>query len=208
LKAAFENAQTKADRQLLAVTLIHLGEKSARYFDFLADYARRAIEDRTPSSLKYDATEQPVKGEYSGAFEEWCVQHEKEPKAVERLQSQYAMDVLMLARARDDRAADLFLRGLDSPNEFVIIYSVQGLGRLQLTAALPRIADTARRLPAGAAAGIGMQLPWYSSVEAYQLMERLVHDPRLRESFRSAIGMERRAELEREQRRNGFSAPR
>jgi hypothetical protein len=207
LQEAFERNNRKRDKQLIAVTLIHLGEQSRVYFDFLAYHAKEAIEDPSPSFLKYDAAGKAVKGQYAPAFENWCAQNGKIPKSMGEFQFDSAMDVLMLARAQDRRAEELLVRGLDSPHEFVIMYSVEGLGRLQAASAIPKIARLCDQLPAEVAAGVGMQLAWFSDLRAFQLMQRVVPDERLRNSFREGIARQRNGEIERAFRRNGGSAP-
>jgi hypothetical protein len=203
LRDAFDRFESKSDKQNIAVTLIHLGDKSPLYFDLLTRYAGEAVDDRAPSFLKYDIHGKSVKDGFDTGFENWCALNGKDPKAMAELQTKHAVDVLMLARAQDRRSTDLFLRGLSSPNEFVVMYSVQGLGRLQVATALPLIRRTAERLPGEAAAGIGMQLPWFTSPEAYELMLHLVPDGRMREFFRNAVAMERQAEIAATRNREG-----
>jgi hypothetical protein len=202
-----DSSDGKREKQLSAITLIHLGDQSDIYFDFLAQYAKRAIDDRTPSFLKYDRAGKAMKGQYSPAFENWCAQNGKTPKTMEEFQSGSAMDVLLLAWAQDPRAEGLFVRGLDSPQEFVIMYSVQGLGRLQAASAIPKIERVSDHLPAEAASGVAMQLAWFSDLRAYQLMQRLMPDERLRNFNRELIRRQREAEIERIIRRSGGSAP-
>ena len=207
LQEVFERNDRKRDKQLTAVSLIHLGEKSNVYFDFLADHARQAIDDRSPSFLKYDAEGKAIKGQYATAFVNWCAQNGKTLKSMEELQSESAVDVLMLAWAQDHRAEALFIQGLDSPHEFVIAYSIEGLGRLQAASAIPKIREVFNRFPAGTAKGLGMQLAWFSDLGAYELMQRVVPDERLRNSFREGVARQRKGEIERALRRVGGIAP-
>jgi hypothetical protein len=208
LKEGFGRSKGNRDKQLIAITLIHLGERSDLYFDFLARPARQAIEDRTPSFVRYDSDGRVVKGQHAVAFENWCAQNGKDPKIVAELQASAAIDVLLLARAQDVRATELFLQGLDSPHEFVAMYSVEGLGRLQVTSAIPKIAEVCHRLPAEAAKGLGMQLAWFSDVQAHQLMQRIIPDERLRSSLRDGIAKQRNAEMELTLRRGQTPTPR
>jgi hypothetical protein len=206
LKAAFDRNDRKRDKQLIAVTLIRLGESNT-YFDFLAHHAKQAIDDRSPSFLKYDPEGKVVKGQYAAAFENWCAQNGKSPKSMEEFQSDSAMDVLMLAWAQEPRAEELFIRGLNSLHEFVVAYSIEGLGRLQAASAIPKIAEVFGRFPASIAKGLGMQLAWFSDLRAYQLMQRVIPDERLRNSLREGIARQRKMEVERAVRRAGGSAP-
>ncbi|MGH9642410.1 MAG: hypothetical protein ACRD3Q_08285 [Terriglobales bacterium] len=207
LKEAFERRDEKRDKQFIAVTLIHLGEQSNVYFEFLAQYAKQAIDDRTPSPLKYDAAGKYVKGQYSAAFENWCAQNGKDPKSVVAFQGDAANDVLLLSRAQDPRAEKLFVQGLDSAHELVVAYSVEGLGRLQVASAIPKIAQLCDNLSADAARGLGLQLAWFSDIRALQVMERVVPDERLRNFTLGTVAMQRQAEFETALRRAGRMAP-
>src|SRR5207248_1278425 len=98
LKFAFAHREAKNQKQAIAATLLRLGEKSDRYFDFLAVYAREAVEDRTPSFFRYDENGRAVRGEFSAEFANWCALNGKDPKSIAAIQvSVYLPDVLALA---------------------------------------------------------------------------------------------------------------
>jgi HEAT repeat protein len=204
LKAAFQSRTEKGAKQRIAATLLRLGERAGPYFDFLAGYATEAIEDRTPSFIKYDSSGHSVRGQFSAAFENWCAQNAKDMRAVAAIQiHDYPEDLLMLAQADDPRARDLFRRGLESPNELVVAFSVQGLGRLQDIAALPLIAKALQDLPVDARNAVALQLPWFERPEADGLMERLLPDPKLRDYVTSQIRQQRLIEIKRVLSRTG-----
>jgi len=204
LEAAFGRRVAKSEKQEIAVTLLRLGDKSAEYFDFLAKYAREAVEDRTPCFIYVDANGRAVKGRFSPAFENWCALNGKDPKSVAAVQiGVYPRDVLFLARSQDPRAADLLRKGLDSPNPTVVAFSVEGLGRLQDAAAIPLIAKAYENLPEDGRVAVAMELPWYSSPEAYRLMERLVPDPKYRDFLAAEVQRLRLAESKRVLSRTG-----
>ncbi|MEO8368838.1 MAG: hypothetical protein ABI806_06540 [Candidatus Solibacter sp.] len=127
LRAAFERRTAKSERQRIAASLIRLGEKSAVYFEFLTGYAKAAINDRTPFFEKVDAEGNPVRGEFSAEFENWCAQNQKNPRdvAASQLGAQLE-DVKVLAEVADPRAGDIFRRGLESPNPRIVAYSNSG----------------------------------------------------------------------------------
>jgi hypothetical protein len=202
LQTAFENRGARRERQWIAVTLLRLGQRSDQYFNFLASYARQAIEDRAPFYLKFDSEGRAVRGQFSAEFENWCVQNHKDAKEVAAAQmSVYLEDVMLLARAEDPRAIDLLRRGLDSPNPLIVAYSVQGLGRLQDIAAISLIAKACDRLRASDCGVVAMQLPWYARPEAYQLMERLVPNRSLRNHQIEDVEQTRLLELQRIEKR-------
>jgi PBS lyase HEAT-like repeat len=197
LEAAFDNRAAKSEKQAIAGTLLRLGSKAKRVFEFLATYTREAVDDRTPFFLRVDANGLAVSGQFSAEFENWCAQNGKDPKSVAALQWMvYPKDVLALAEVQDPRASELFRKGLDSPNPVVVSVSVRGLGRLRDVAAIPLIAKACDRLPSARRA-VAVELPWYSHPEADVLMERLVPDRKARDHYAAEVHRLRRAELDR-----------
>lgn len=180
LEEAFDRRKAKEEKQEIAGTIIRLGNQSAKYFDFLAGYARTAVEDRTPFFMDFDGNGREIRGRFSAEFENWCALNHADPKATAAKQLGYPQDVLFLARIHDSRATELFLKGLESPYPNVVGFSVQGLGRLQDPAAIPLIEKACERLRGGQGA-IAMELPWFGTPEAEALMERLMPDPKHRE---------------------------
>jgi len=208
LEAAFAKRQVKREKQWIAATLLRLGEKSADYFNYLAGYAKEAVEDRTPFFEVFDQNGRSIRGQFSAEFENWCALNHKDPKQVVAVQfGDYPVDVLTLAQAEDRRAIELFERGLDSPNPGVVAYSAQGLGRLNVVGAIPRIAEAFNRLPPGDRTIVAAQLPWYAGGDAEQLFERLMPGAALRESWRATVQMQRDPELKRILSREGRAVP-
>jgi len=82
LEVAFDRRELKREKQAIAVTLLRLGDKSDKYFDFLAGYARDAVEDRTPYYVASDANGHAIQGRFDSAFENWCAANGKDPKSV------------------------------------------------------------------------------------------------------------------------------
>jgi len=208
LREAFEKREAQEEKQWIAVALLRLGERSDRYYQFLAGFATEAIDDRTPLFVKYDSQGMPIRGQFSAEFENWCAINHKDPRAVAAKQLYgYLQDVLFLAEAEDARADGLFRRGLDSPNPGVVGYSVQGLGRLNDVSAIPLIAKTVEHLPAHDLGTLLMNLPWYTRPEAYQLMERLDPDPKARKFRMDEVERTRLFERQAIQARTGRAAP-
>jgi hypothetical protein len=171
-----------------------LGNKSAKYFDLLAGYARTAVEDHTPFFMDFDGNGREIRGRFSAEFENWCAFNHVDPKATAAKQFGYAQDVLFLARSNDPRATQILRRGLESPYPNVVGFSVEGLGRLQDTAAIPLIEKACERLKGGQIA-VAMALPWYATRDAEALMERLVPDPKQRDFMVRQVEVGRLAEL-------------
>lgn len=197
LRAAFEAVETKREKQDVAASLIRLGEKSDRYFEFLAGFAREAVTDRTPSFAKYDAQGHTVRGEFSAEFENWCALYHKNPREVAAVQfGTYMEDLWTLAKVDDPRSLDIFRAGLDSPNTIVVADCVMGLARLQDVSSIKLIAKAAARLPSGDRSAVAMYLPYYSGPDAEQLFEQLEPDRSKRDSWRDMILRTRVGEME------------
>src|SRR5262249_12879245 len=86
LAEAFERRDSKEDRQWIALTMLHLGTGSERYIDLLSDYAKQAIEDRTPLYFVYGPSGDIMRGEMTYEFERWCRENKRDPKEVIKLQ--------------------------------------------------------------------------------------------------------------------------
>jgi hypothetical protein len=205
LTLAFRNREAKEDKQWIAATLLRLGETSKVYFQYLADYAAVVADDRTPFSLGYDAAGNSVRGEFDAAgFENWCALNHKDRREVAGIQlSSYPKDIQVLAYAQDRRSGELFKRALQSPNPLAVAYAVEGLGRLNETAAIPLISEAIDRLHTGDRLAIAMMLPWFTSPQAFQLMRHLVPDSGMEGSLRRMVDGQRLAELNRATRREG-----
>jgi len=207
LRKEFEKREVKQERQWIAATLLRLGEKSDRYFEFLSSYAKQAIDDRTPFFEKVDAQGRSIRGEFSAEFENWCALNHKDPRAVAAVElGTYPIDVVILAETEDPRANGLFRRGLESPNPGVVAYCAQGLARLQDLSALPLIAAAAERFAPGDRTAVAKQLPWYSRQEAEQLFARLVPIDSYRQHYRGEVQIAKSLELKRVLSRNGTAA--
>jgi len=196
LEAAFGGREAKDEKQWIAVALLRLGDKSEKYFDFLAGFVRVAVEDRAPFPVE-------KRGEFTAEFQNWCANNGKDPQTAASQVAAYTRDGHFLAMGQDPRATDLFRRGLESPNVTVVAFCVEGLARLQDVAAIPLIAKAADRFPPGAWRAIAMQLPWFGRLEAYQLMERLEPDRRSREFQIDQVERTRLAEANRVLSRTG-----
>jgi hypothetical protein len=192
----------------IAVTLVRLGNPDPSYFQFLAGFAREAIQDLSPFFVKFDAAGHPVQGQIDPAFETWCVSNGKAARAVAAVQAgTYPVDVQYLAEAQDLRGDDLLRKGLASLNSLVLPWIVQGLGRLQDTAALPLIERSLSALPQDAKIAAASQLAWYPQAEAHRLMERLIPKQSLIEYWRRQIATQQEFELQMTLKRRGKAAP-
>jgi hypothetical protein len=204
LKSAFEHRTTREEKQWIAATLIRLGESSPIYFDYLANIATEAVDDRAPFFLKYDNAGNPVRGEFDIGFLNWCAQNGKDPRAIGKIQfGSYISDVRILAYAQDPRGAQLLMRGLESPNPLVVGYSVEGLGRLHDAEAFPLIEKSLERGRSGDIVAIAQQLCWFRTPDAEKLFEQFVPDSHMRDFARRQVQMLQLSEENRALQRAG-----
>jgi hypothetical protein len=185
LADAFEKRDSKEHKQLIALTMLRLGDRSERYLAFLSGYAKQAIEDRTPLYYGYGPSGDVMRGEMSFVFEKWCRENHRDTKEVMALQFvTYPEHVSFLARAQDSRAVPLLRQGLDSPNPLVVYYSAEGLALLQDNATVSIVVQGCERFPAGTARFMASALAQYFTPEADLALERIVKDPNLRASYK------------------------
>lgn len=180
LRAAFTSKASVPEREIVAAILLRLGDRSDIYFNYLAGPAKVAVEDRTPQARRNDAKiDDPI--EYTPEFTKWCEENHKDPKEILDLQYHVYPRVLQqLALAQDARSREIFRKGVESPLLFVLLASVEGLGRLHDTAALPSIIRAVSRDRENLALPVAMQLPWFRDPEAERWIDLLVPDPVLK----------------------------
>jgi hypothetical protein len=208
LATAFSQGGSKHDLQLIAATIIRLGDKSERYYNYLAEFAHEAIKDRTPFFVSYDNQGHAIRGKLDPGFENWCALNGKAPMAIVAAQmGEQPGDVLTLARVNDIRSRDLLRSGLESPNPLVVAYSVQGLGRIQDWDAIPLIEKASQRLNPGEHLTLAMQLPWFTGPQEDRLMRELLPDSHARDFFTRQVRGWQFAESEAAQRRSGVLSP-
>ena len=180
LREAFAARAEKTQKQRIAMTLIRLGDKSPEYYDYLASYAGAAIADPAPYFAAIDASGKPIPGKLNPAFENWCAENGKEPRAEVEKQYNYLDDVNLFAQSQDRRAIGLLRKGLDAHNPGIVTFAVEGLGRLQDLDSLPLIETAAARFSSTPLV-VAMGLPWFQAPQANALLERLIPSATTRE---------------------------
>jgi hypothetical protein len=142
LKRFFQRAATKNNKQVAAMALIRLGLTDSEYFEYLASFAKEAVESDAPSFLPPTPPAQLQIGQprpkLNPEFEAWCLVHGKEMEEEMRKQwTEYPTDVMVLAHAGDPRAAPIFRKGLNSQNGQIVIASASGLAEIGDLADIP-----------------------------------------------------------------------
>jgi hypothetical protein len=85
------------------------------------------------------------------------------------------------------------------------MYSVQGLGRLHDSTAIPLIQKACDRIPAAEKLAVAMQVPWFG-IEAEGLLEDLAPEPNLRNALKRMVYFQQLMELNAQRRRAGLEA--
>lgn len=206
LRAAFQRTKRQQDKELIAATLIRLGEKSDEYFNYLSALARDAIADAAPFFLKYDHGS-AVRGAFDEGFLNWCALNHKVPKDTAAAEfGSYPAIIRMLAYSEDKRASDTFEDGLQSSNPLIVTYSVEGLGRLHEIDALPLVEKALERAQPGDRSTIAAPLVWFGVPQAESLLARFVPDVKTRDFVRRPIDLMKNIENERLLRRRAQSS--
>jgi hypothetical protein len=194
LRQAFEESEGKREKQYIAGTLIKLGDKDARYFEYLAGFARRAVESSAPTIFTTGPDGMVVKGVVNPEFDRWCREHglDVQRELANQLRT-YPEDLMLLATARDARGRDLLRLGLASQNPLIVVQAAQGLGVLDDRAYIPEIVSAASRFPVNT---IGVSITAVLSAYQDEAVQREIlaalPDPRLREMYTKALAERRR----------------
>src|SRR5258708_32417211 len=75
LRKAFEETDGKREKQYIARTLIKLGDQDTKYFEYLAGFARVAVESSAPTVFTRAADGTFLRGRPNPEFERWCRDH-------------------------------------------------------------------------------------------------------------------------------------
>jgi hypothetical protein len=186
LERRFAASATKQEKQEIAEALLSRREGDQPYFDFLAGFARQAVASDAPFPYGYDAAGKLIPGKFSAEFLAWAAARKVDPAgAVPKVFAEYPMDVYLLALTGDPRGADIFLKGLASPNFLVAYRSAFGLAKLRYKAAIPDIVAAAERAPGDGSELIARTLVLFDDPAAQAAAERLIKNKQLLQALRS-----------------------
>jgi len=188
------------DKMQFASRVIRLGfkNKDEEYFQYLADRAQVAIERNVPFPLKFDENGKWVRGEMSEAFLAWCAKHQVEPgeMASTLLQKDLA-PVMALADSGDPRALPLLLRGLASPNLFVVTQAAHGLGLIGDARAIAPLVEAIEKAPEDMRLYIARELGYFDHPKGQAAFARFIQDPHKRQRYiasaRAALAKRKKA---------------
>lgn len=175
LEKAFDKAKDVDAKRTIANSLIELGNKDDKYWDFLAARARARVEDDMPMPMAYGTNGKAIKGKFADDYLAWCKKKGIEPESM-TMDAFYASqnDILAISKTKDRRAIPILMKGLQSPNHMVVMRSAEGLASLQHEEAADGIIAACERLPAESAGTIARYLVFFKSPKAQAAAEKFI----------------------------------
>jgi len=186
LRTELEKFLGEADKMQFASRVIRLGfkNKDEEYFQYLAERAKVAIEREVPFPLKFDEKGKWVRGEMSEAFLNWCAKHQVEPgEMAKTLLQKDLVPVMALAYLGDPRALPLLLRGLASPNLYVVKQAANGLGLIGDARAITPIVEAIEKVPEEVRELFASELGYFAHPKAHAALARFIQDPQKRQQY-------------------------
>ena len=192
LNGLFQEATDKRQKQNLAQLLMKSGVQDQEYFEFLAAFARQAVDDPIPSPVKFDEAGRSVSGgEYSEEFLTWCAENRLKPDEAAKKALVYAADVTILGHTGDPRGYEILLRALESPNYMIVAQAASGLGRIGDTRAIPLILEAALRTPAEIGLWFAEALLYFEDADGEAAARQLIKDETLLAEVRRSVALEK-----------------
>lgn len=191
IRTLFRGLDDGPGKMKFASNLMELGVKDEEYFRYLAERAQVAIERDVPFPMKFDENGKVIRGEMSEAFLAWCDKHQIEPgERVSTFIYKDPVPVMILAQSGDPRALPLLLRGLASPNFYIVAKAAHGLGLIGDARAIDPLVQAIEKAPEEVRLLLVMELGYFDHPEAHAALERFIPDPQKRQSY---IAMARKA---------------
>ncbi len=156
----------------IASSLVRLGDNDSRYWDFLVEQARLAIESDAPSVTKWDAQGRIQPGT-SPEFVAWTKVHNiPANSAKEDAMVWFPQRVLFLGLTGDPRGIPLLRRGLLSSNYMVQTYAAMGLAKLEDDDSIPLIIEACNRAPSEVSSSIAESLVYFDAPDAQNAVDK------------------------------------
>lgn len=186
LRERFKEVQERAEKLLIASSLVRMKDPDLAYWTYLANEARAVVESDMPLPSLFDSHGQVVPGRRSPEFLSWCRARNCDVEAMASAAVyEVPMPIIALGAAADPRGFDILMRALESKNHLVAAEAAQGLARLQDPRAIGPIIRAARRAPrAAAGSAFGLALVQFDHPEAQAAAEELVGDKKLLQQLR------------------------
>jgi hypothetical protein len=192
LRAAFERETGIITRQFLAAALVKLGDKDARYFRYVAEAAAKAVRSDLPYSVSAAASSASKNAAVPTAVLPWARINRIYPeRAVWLATIELPAAVEALGETADRRSLPILLRGLRSPNYFIVNEAAFGLARLGDPKTIKVIIRACERLGPDERRFTARALLYFDRREAQRAAEQMIANPELLERWReeSRVGL-------------------
>jgi hypothetical protein len=192
LSKRFAETREKIQKQRIASVLVRRLDDDGQYWEFLARYAKAAVESDLPFPYAFDANGAALPEQYTPAFLRWANRAKVFPDQAAATAVNFApLDVFIMALTDDPRGRDLLRTGVRSPNFMVVYRAAWGLARLRDLSAVPSIIETAEALPAQGGEMVARALVLFvDSPEAQAAVDRLIPDAPTRDALRARARQE------------------
>ncbi|MBC8166167.1 MAG: hypothetical protein H7Y20_09880 [Bryobacteraceae bacterium] len=171
--------------QVLAVYLINAGAKDDAYFEELAKYARKAIEENPPVFWVSDAAGNYDPKTYDPAFLNWCSERNLEASACMKRATAYGIDLEYLRHSKDRRAIPIFRTALGLHSDALVSCAVGALAELNDVVSIPIIARMCARFSPRRALGIGYFAVGFKDSSVQSVFDACVADREERNAIRA-----------------------
>lgn len=172
-------------KQKAASILLSIGVHNPTYFDYLTQEAQKALSTDMPWPLLYDQEGRTIPKAMNPAFLDWC--KNRNLNAVEVFEDAYykaPVPWYYLAAAGDPRAHDLLVKGLHSSNYMIVVWSAEGLTKLQDPRAIDELIAAYHRSPVETRFDIAKDLVYFSDPKAQAAAEEFIQDKKLLAALR------------------------
>jgi hypothetical protein len=161
----------------IASLLVSRGIKDPKYFAFIFELARQAIETDMPSPVAFGKDGHFVPQFTPPDFVAWCDRRKIEPRQA-ALNAWHILPgrVLPLAASGDPRAFSLLTKGLQSPNYMVVIVSAKGLARINDPRAIPLIIGACKTAPVEVITELASVLAYFDDPSAQAIADTFITD--------------------------------
>jgi hypothetical protein len=203
LAESFELASAKDAKQAIASALVKRGSADSKYWEYLAAFARRAVESKVPFPIAYDEHGRTQRDGLSQEFLDWCKANQfhtnlQRGEVANEMLTVQPQEFAFFAGTLDARNKPLLLKGLLASNYIIVAYSAIALGRMGDRTAAPQIEAACKRVPADMARSIAPALFWFDDPALDSVAKQYIPDAALYEMRRTeALEGKRKADLQR-----------
>jgi HEAT repeat protein len=189
LREAFSRDTQTLTRPFLAAALVRLKDPDSQYFNYLAASARNAVASDLPYSPGLSSITTPGgRTQLPSELVVWARAHNVAlSDALRRAAIDLPAAVEALGEAADPRALPILLRGLKSPDAYVVRTSAFGLARLHDIIAVEPIINACNTLQREERPLTAKALLYFHSHRAQRAADSIIADPVLVRRWRSEV---------------------